>query len=294
VGNGQDGAEAFEIDVGRADVVVRGHHEPSDLVEGGLDGLASDVEEDMLGLVGAGVDEVEDGALGFANDRCVRIGDEVANSGRVPMIAAGEAIALVHALLHDCPLTGFVDDERVEVELKAIGDGVVVDAGGEAAGAGEILAVEAGTGGELNQLVGRAAGVAAAASADGEAQLREAGIEAALECAKDGRGDAGGVPIHAHDRAEGLKPEGITETGEEFGGTVGVNDTLGDGCAKEGHALGKPGGNTPAMKGEVGGSRALHILILSQKKATRRRATELKTRSPGCAGSGLPRRIWWM
>ena len=111
MGYGENGPEAFEVDVRRADIVARRHDEPADLVEGGLNRFAGDVEQGILGFIGAGVNEVEDGALRLADDGGVRLGDEVANCGGVPMIAAGEAVAFVHALLDYCPLARFVDHE---------------------------------------------------------------------------------------------------------------------------------------------------------------------------------------
>ena len=53
---------------------------------------------------GAAVHQVADRPGGLADDGRVRIGDEVADGGRVPVIAAGQAARLVHALLHDRPV----------------------------------------------------------------------------------------------------------------------------------------------------------------------------------------------
>ena len=72
---------------------------------------------------------------------------------RVPVIAAGQAARLVHALLHDRPLAVGGHHERVQVDLEAVGDGVVVDARGQAAGADQRVAVEAGATGDVAQLV---------------------------------------------------------------------------------------------------------------------------------------------
>ena len=58
------------------------------------------------------------------------------------MVAAGQAAGFVHALLHDGPLAVGADDESVQVDLEAVGDGVVVDARGEPAGADQLVAVE--------------------------------------------------------------------------------------------------------------------------------------------------------
>lgn len=73
VGNGQHRAQTLEIDVGRAHVVVRGHDELPGLLKGRLNRLTADREEGALSRHGAGVDEVENGALGLADDGGVRL-----------------------------------------------------------------------------------------------------------------------------------------------------------------------------------------------------------------------------
>ena len=52
----------------------------------------------------------------------VRLGGEVAHGRRVPVIAARQPARLVHPLLHDRPLAVARDDERVQVDLEAVGD----------------------------------------------------------------------------------------------------------------------------------------------------------------------------
>ena len=61
----------------------------------------------------------------------------------MPVIAARQPAAFVHPLLHDRPFAICGDDERVQVDLEAVGDRIVVDACGEAAGADQRVAVEA-------------------------------------------------------------------------------------------------------------------------------------------------------
>ena len=55
----------------------------------------------------------------------------------MPMIATRQASFFVHALLDDRPFALGGDHETVEVELEAVGDGIVVDFRGELAGAYE-------------------------------------------------------------------------------------------------------------------------------------------------------------
>ena len=79
----------------------------------------------------------------LADDGRVRIGGEVADRRRVPVIAPRQPARLVHPLLHDRPLAVGGDDERVQVDLKSVVDRVVVDARGQPAGAHQRVAVEA-------------------------------------------------------------------------------------------------------------------------------------------------------
>ena len=57
------------------------------------------------------------------------------------MIAARQAHPFVHPLLHDRPLALTRHDERMQVDLEAIGDRIVVNARRQPAGAHERLAV---------------------------------------------------------------------------------------------------------------------------------------------------------
>jgi len=81
-------------------------------------------------------------------------------------------------LLNNGPFAGTGDDEGVEVELEAVGNGVVIDTRGEAAGAGEGFTIEAGCMAEGEKFSGSFCGVAAATAANGEAEFRGARIQA--------------------------------------------------------------------------------------------------------------------
>src|SRR5262245_60093549 len=105
----------------------------------------------------------------------------------------------------------------VQVNLEAVGDGVVVDAGGQPACLDQRVAVEPGAIGQRAKLVGCLARLTSAAAADVNAQLAGPRIESTLERADDGRGDSGGMPVHTHHRAERLKPKRIAQPGEERG-----------------------------------------------------------------------------
>lgn len=128
------------------------------------------------------------------------------------MIAPGELGMSVHALLNDGPFPALGENESMQVNLEAVGDGVVVDTSGETAGAYEFRAIETGAVGVKQQLVRSSARLFAAATANIDAEFVSARIQPAFERGHDGRGDAGGVPVHAHDAAERLEPEGIAES----------------------------------------------------------------------------------
>ena len=72
-------------------------------------------------------------------------------------------------------------DEAVQVDLKAVDDRVVVDFGGEPAGAHQRLAVEAGLVGDRPQFGRRVARMLAAAAADVDAELVRSRIQSALQ-----------------------------------------------------------------------------------------------------------------
>jgi len=84
----------------------------------------------------------------------VRIGDEIAHAGRMPVVAPSHVVGRVHPLLHDGPFPGFVNHEGVQVKLKTVSNGVVIDASGEPAGAGQFIAIQPDPAGEFSQLSG--------------------------------------------------------------------------------------------------------------------------------------------
>jgi hypothetical protein len=84
----------------------------------------------------------------------VGVGREIAHGGGVPVIAARQAHAFVHPLLHDGPLALTRYDERMQVDLEAVGDRVVVDARRQPARAHERLAVDTRTIGDAAEFVG--------------------------------------------------------------------------------------------------------------------------------------------
>ena len=73
----------------------------------------------------------------------------------------GRAV-FVHSLLHDRPIAFGREDERVQIDLKTVGDSVVVYAGGQAADPDQRVAVETVSIGERTQFVRSVARVFAA------------------------------------------------------------------------------------------------------------------------------------
>ena len=73
----------------------------------------------------------------------IAVDDEIADRCGAPVIAARHPAPVVQALLYDGPLAVRGDDEAVEVDLKAVGDRIVVDARREPAGPDQCFAVEA-------------------------------------------------------------------------------------------------------------------------------------------------------
>lgn len=59
------------------------------------------------------------------------------------MVAASQPTAVIHALLHNCPFSRSAYDETMKIKLKAICDGVVVNAGCQSAYASQFIAIQA-------------------------------------------------------------------------------------------------------------------------------------------------------
>jgi hypothetical protein len=134
----------------------------------------------------------------------------------VPVISASHGAGIIHALLHDRPLAAAAHDECVQIKLTTVGNGVVIDARGEAAGAHQRVAIEVGFVGEGAEFVWGSPRLPSASPADMDSEFVRAGIDSALQSAQHRGGDAGGVPVHAHHASERLEPERIAETRQEL------------------------------------------------------------------------------
>src|SRR6266567_76162 len=176
----------------------------------------------------------------------------------MPMIAASHSAVIVQALLYDGPLAVRRDDEAVQINLKAVGDRVVVDARGQTAGADQGFAIETTPLAYLSQFVWRVAREAAAAAANVDAEFVCTRSETALERAHHGSSDSRRMPIHSHHRAQRLKPEWIAQTREKRRGAVIVNNRFRDRSPEPGHSLRQPKRHMPTMQRQISNSRTLH------------------------------------
>jgi hypothetical protein len=69
------------------------------------------------------------------------------------------------------------------------------------------------------------------------------------------------MPVHAHNAAEGLKPEGIAQPGQELIVAVVEENAFRDGRSESGHARREPGRNVAAVERQIRNSGALHNSI---------------------------------
>ena len=196
------------------------------------------------------------------------------------MIAPRETAGFVHALLDDGPVAVAREDERVQIDLKAVRDCVVVHARGEPAGANQRVAIEVDALGDRPQLAGRVARLLAASTADVDAELVGSRIEASLQRAHDRRGDAGGVPVHAHHRPERLEPERIAQARQQRRPAVMEQHAFRDRGAERGHTRRQPGRHAAAVQREVGDARSLHAVIVHGGSKNRTRPTSVRSQDP--------------
>src|SRR5438876_442590 len=135
--------------------------------------------------------------------------------GRQPVIPACHQGALVHALLHHGPGAVAREEEAVVIDLEAVLHGGRIDLRREPAGANEwrgILAGGPARGLDLLRCLARRLALAACNEDPGLA--REI-LQALLQGAAGGRGQAAAMPIETEDAAEGLEPDRIGKAAQE-------------------------------------------------------------------------------
>jgi len=137
-------SQPFQVDILGAHVMMAGHYQSAGFVQRIRNRFLGDREQGALRFRRAGIDEVEDLSLRLAKDRSVRIGHEITNRCRMPMVPPRGMILRIHPLLHNRPFSRFRDDKGVQVKLEAIAHGVVVHACSEPARPRKRVSVESG------------------------------------------------------------------------------------------------------------------------------------------------------
>jgi hypothetical protein len=212
------------------------------------------VELSAAGRGRAAIGEVHDFALMDAIDRVVRLLDEALQSFGQPMIAASRATQVVHALLDNGPMAIVGDDEAVQVKIKSVLHRCAIDLRHQAAHAGQRRPVDSDPLPDRCEFNRRLSRLLAATAADMEPEFSREGLEASLERPDHARGYARGVPVHAHDRAERLEPERMSEATQQLVAAIGVDDRLADDGSESGHAVREPQRHPPAVQRQVGAS----------------------------------------
>jgi hypothetical protein len=118
------------------------------------------------------------------------------------MVAARLLLVAVHALLHHRPLAVVGHEEAVEIEFEAVLQGGAVDLSDQTACAGQFGTVKTDAFAEGLQFVRCLPGVLAPPAADVYAEFVGQRSQPTLEGPDHAGGDAGRVPVHAHDRTE--------------------------------------------------------------------------------------------
>jgi hypothetical protein len=212
------------------------------------------LELGATGGVRAPVREVDDLALMDSVDGLVRVLDETPQALGQPMIAASRAARIVHALLDDGPVAVVGDDESVQIEVETILNGGAVDLRHEPADVGERGAVDPNPLANRCEFMRRLPRLLAASAADMNAEFAGQRLESSLQRPDHARGDARGMPVHAHDRAERLEPERMGEATQQLVAAISVDDRLADYGAEAAHAAREPQGHPPAVQRQIGAS----------------------------------------
>jgi hypothetical protein len=82
-----------------------------------------------------------------------------------------------------------------------------------------------------------------------DAEFVREGSQAALEGADDAGGEAGRMPVHAHDRSERLEPKRMRQPLQEFVAAVVMDDRLSDDGTERRHSRRQPRRHTSAVQG---------------------------------------------
>src|SRR5271170_2487244 len=92
----------------------------------------------------------------------------------------------------------------------------------------------------------------AASPTDVNAEFVTARRQSPLQGSNDTRRNARGVPVHAHDGTERLKPEGICQASQQFVPTIVMDDGLRHDCTEPSHPVGQPPRNVATVERQIG------------------------------------------
>src|ERR1700761_7029097 len=104
----------------------------------------------------------------------------------MPVVTPSHASCIVQALLYDGPIAGARQYERMQVKLKAIADGVVIDLGGQTTGSHQRRTVEICAIRDRQQFGRSFSRLLSAPAADIDTKLMSAWIQAAFQRAEHG------------------------------------------------------------------------------------------------------------
>src|SRR5580704_2051372 len=152
----------------------------------------------------------------FSHDRAVRLTSKIAHGCGMPVITPRHTADGVHALLDDGPRAGSQNHKRMQVQLKAVANRVVIDSRCQATCARQFVAIESCAHSKATKLIWRANRIPAAPPAYRNSQFRETRIQSSFQSSHHRSRYPRGVPVHAHYAAESLEPEGIAKPGKKF------------------------------------------------------------------------------
>src|SRR2546423_14764653 len=128
----------------------------------------------------------------------------------MPMVSARHSFVGVKTLLHDHPFPIGSQNKAVKINLKTIADGIIVNTGGKTARANQCFAIESTTISDPAQFRWCISSESTATAANVDSQFVRTGRQAPFEPGPNRSGDARGMPVHAHNAAQRLKPKRIT------------------------------------------------------------------------------------
>src|SRR5437762_4468678 len=113
VSNGKHGAEPPQINICRANLVMRGHAKVSGRTQRRLGFFARYLEQGSLRRFCPSVNQIHDRSLALTDYSGVGCGNKVTDGRRMPMIPPGHSAVIIQTLLHNGPLTVGGHDEAV-------------------------------------------------------------------------------------------------------------------------------------------------------------------------------------